>query len=519
MAKKDPGKIKDRAAKFLKKGKLDKALEAYEELDKVTKGKDLKVPQKIAEILAKMGEKEKAVAKYKESAEKYHERGFLIQAIAIYKVMLQLAPDDAELKASLSKLSEERTGVPITKKAPLKKEPPKKEPEKKEPEKKEPEKKEPPKKEPKKPKPPPKKVEDDQDVEDAVDSLEEAIPAPEPEEELEIAVDEPDADFEEEEELAVSADDLDDEIEIETDFEDDDLDDDLEESADIDVVPIEEEDDLPESGPERTPLFSDLSAGEFDRVFESLTSRVDDPGAVIVQEGTSGDSLFIIARGQVKVTHVDHDGEEKELAILGPGDFFGEIGYFYGKRLATVTVVKKSQILEMNKSDLDEVVKEFPRVNEVLLKFYRERVLDNLLGDSPLFQELTDDERSRFAEKFVYRECDPGETIVNEGDPGDSMFLIKSGEVIVQTINPMTEEEVELARLEGGDFFGEVSLVKNKPRTATVVVRKKAEIMELSRGDFQEIAKNHPEIGSALEMTIEQRVEETIKRMMDTMKK
>ena len=83
---KKAGKLKDQAAKFLKKGKLDKALDAYTELEKISKD-DLRIPQKIAEILLREGRKDEAVKKYKESAEKYREKGFMVQAIAIYKVI------------------------------------------------------------------------------------------------------------------------------------------------------------------------------------------------------------------------------------------------------------------------------------------------------------------------------------------------------------------------------------------------------------------------------------------------
>jgi CRP-like cAMP-binding protein len=71
--------------------------------------------------------------------------------------------------------------------------------------------------------------------------------------------------------------------------------------------------------------------------------------------------------------------------------------------------------------------------------------------------------------------------------------------------------------LKGGDFFGEVSLIKNKPRTADVLADSAVEILELKRSDFEEIAKKHPEIGKSLEKTIEQRVEQTIKKMIQTM--
>ena len=76
-------------------------------------------------------------------------------------------------------------------------------------------------------------------------------------------------------------------------------------------------------------------------------------------------------------------------------------------------------------------------------------------------------------------------------------------------------QTMELARLSGGDFFGEVSLVKNKPRTATIIALEDSELMELSRDAFQAVASDHPEIGKAVEETIEKRVEDTIKKMID----
>jgi cAMP-dependent protein kinase regulator len=289
-----------------------------------------------------------------------------------------------------------------------------------------------------------------------------------------------------------------------------------EEAGDTDVVPVEEEEELPESGPERTPLLSDLEPNEFERVFELMNNKIVQEGEAVVTENESGDSLYIVARGQVKVTKME-DGKEKKLAVLGPGDFFGEIGYFHGRREASVIAVKRSLLLEMTKPDLDDVVEEFPRVKDVLVQFYRERVLDNLLAASPIFNKLSREERKQFTDSFQYREIPAGRAIVNEGDPGDSMFLIKSGEVAVQARHPVKDEAVELARLQGGDFFGEVGLIKNKPRTATVLAESDAEILELKREDFRKIADKHPEIGKAIENTIEQRVEQTIKKMINTM--
>ncbi|MFO8056682.1 MAG: cyclic nucleotide-binding domain-containing protein [bacterium] len=497
MAKVDPAKLKDEAAKHLRKGKLDKALESYRQLEKASPH-DLKVPQKVAEILQKMDRKQEAVAKYKEAAEKYYNKGFLVQAIAIYKIVIELSPEDTEVKNALDKLSRERQDDTFSAIKPsrvsekIQSAPPaKKKDETPE----------------KKPEPEPEQAKEEPPIE-----TEPETPEPSPSE----------AEAPAEEAVPVEPETEEQEAGEPYEFDSGEQETDLEEEAaekppeDMEVVPVEDEEELPESGPERTPLLSDLDPPEFERVFELMESRIVQPDEAVVEQGESGDSLFIVARGKVKVVR-DENEKQKTLATLGPGDFFGEIGYFHGKREASVIAVKRSLLLEMAKQDLDEVVKEFPRVKEVLLQFYRERVLDNLLRSSPLFKKLSEKERKQFGDSFHYREIPEGEAIVNEGDPGDSMFLIKSGEVSIQAQHPVKNEQVELARLQGGDFFGEVSLIKNKPRTATVLAESKAEILELKRDDFQKISRKHPEIGKAIENTIEQRVEETIKKMIDTM--
>jgi CRP-like cAMP-binding protein len=557
MAKLDAGKIKEDAGKYLRRGKLDKALEAYQLLEKAEPN-DLRVPQKIAELFLKVGQKDAALAKYYESAEKYHKRGFLVQAIAIYKVILENSPGDTKANETIRALTEERTGPgslmagakpkpataasaappaptgPVAPEAAASAWRPRIPTPSSAPPAPGPKIAAPPRPAPVKEEPIAAAPEEDEPIaaaseEEEMPSADEASSSSAPGEidlggEGESGLDlELDSGGEAALELAgnaVAAGEVEETVEMEVELDGGEVE--VEptgyaEAASMEVVPLEEEEELPASGPERTPLFSDLSRGEFDRVFELLQSRVVEPGTVVVREGERGDSIFIVARGQARVSRRGGVGRDLEMAVLGPGDFFGEIGYFHGERRATVTAVKKMQLLEMSKSDLDEAVLEFPRVREVLVKFYRERVLENLLSDSPLFHNIPLGDLRAFRDQFDYHEFRPGQVIVNEGDPGDSMFLIKSGEVAVRTVHPVSGETVELAKLKGGDFFGEVSLIKNKPRTASVVALTPSEVMELSRASFQRIAGSYPHLGSALEQTIEQRVENTIKKMMETM--
>ena len=117
------------------------------------------------------------------------------------------------------------------------------------------------------------------------------------------------------------------------------------------------------------------------------------------------------------------------------------------------------------------------------------------------------------------RSFDEGDIIVTEGETGSSLFLIVGGTVKVFT-RTETGSNVPLAELSTGDFFGEVSLLTGKPRTATITARSEVTAIELDRTDFDRITEGHPEVRQVLEDFYEKRAQETveavIKRLRET---
>ena len=117
------------------------------------------------------------------------------------------------------------------------------------------------------------------------------------------------------------------------------------------------------------------------------------------------------------------------------------------------------------------------------------------------------------------RSYEEGDVIVTEGEEGSSLFLVVGGTVAVFT---RTEDgsNVSLAELGPGDFFGEVSLLTGKPRTATIKARNEVTAIELESGSVDRIAEGHPEVRQVLEDFYERRAKDTveavIKRIRET---
>ncbi|HVN32798.1 MAG TPA: cyclic nucleotide-binding domain-containing protein [Thermoanaerobaculaceae bacterium] len=111
------------------------------------------------------------------------------------------------------------------------------------------------------------------------------------------------------------------------------------------------------------------------------------------------------------------------------------------------------------------------------------------------------------------RSFDPPEVIVREGQPGTSFFLIEDGVVEVRTKDPSGKPLV-LAQLTAGEFFGEVSVLTGKPRTATIAARTPVTVIEISKKDLDRIAQQFPEVRTVLQRFYERRAQATVEAML-----
>ncbi len=139
------------------------------------------------------------------------------------------------------------------------------------------------------------------------------------------------------------------------------------------------------------------------------------------------------------------------------------------------------------------------------------------LKASELFGEFSLSALEEILASTSLRSYEPGETIVSEGAEGSSLFLLVSGSVDVSTL-AQGDEPLTLAELGPGDFFGEVSLLTGRPRTATITAREFVLAIELDRSDLDAIATRHPEVRSVLERFYERRAQSTVEAVIRRMR-
>jgi cAMP-dependent protein kinase regulator len=265
----------------------------------------------------------------------------------------------------------------------------------------------------------------------------------------------------------------------------------VEEIGDDDIVMIEEAPEVKELP--TIPLFSELPKNAFIALLERMQMRNTDPDEVIIRQGDVDDSMFIVSSGRVKVTKTGDGGKEVVLAHLSDGAFFGEMALLSeSPRTASVIAEEETLLFQVSRDILSSVVESYPSVKHALLRFYRQRLLSNLMATSPIFRPLDANQRRTLIEQFKSREVGANEKLLEEGEKGDGLYLLLSGRAEVS--KKVDGKRQVLAHLKEGDVFGEMSLLTNNPVSANIKTLKKSIVLKLPRRVFSEIASTHPQL-------------------------
>lgn len=132
----------------------------------------------------------------------------------------------------------------------------------------------------------------------------------------------------------------------------------------------------------------------------------------------------------------------------------------------------------------------------------------NLLARIPFFTDLPVDELDLIREGMEVVNLEPGEILFREGDPGEHMYVVVSGELEI-LMAPDTTNELILNIIHAGEYLGEMSLVTGAPRTASVRARGDIVLLSISRTQLMDLLQRHPHLASTMVNVLSRRLDNT----------
>ena len=116
-----------------------------------------------------------------------------------------------------------------------------------------------------------------------------------------------------------------------------------------------------------------------------------------------------------------------------------------------------------------------------------------MLRKIPLFEDLDDSEIRELENIAIKRRYPKNSIVVNEGDQTASLFLILTGRAIAYSYDPESDRRIVFNTFKDGDYFGEMSFIDNKPRSAAVETQTKATMLEIPKSGFDKVFKDNPQ--------------------------
>lgn len=236
----------------------------------------------------------------------------------------------------------------------------------------------------------------------------------------------------------------------------------------------------------KPPLFSELPKDVFLALLSELEISTFEAGKPIVTEGETGRSMYVLAQGKVKVVRELGTRQEKTVATMDEGTFFGEIALLSdAPRLASVVAQDECVVLEVKREMLGDLVMKHDALEAVLQHFYRERLLENLLRSNPIFAAFSPETRHTLVDKFALRRAPKGEVVVSEGNQGSTLFVLLRGCCDVFHVDAKGQEHI-YPPLSEGAMFGEIALMQEGVTSASVRAADDCLLLVLDPETFQQ---------------------------------
>ena len=225
------------------------------------------------------------------------------------------------------------------------------------------------------------------------------------------------------------------------------------------------------------PAFDDLPEDVLSDLAGRIRLRILNPGEPIFRQGDRPDAFYVVRRGTVQIEDEDPDtGDTRVLRTMTRGESFGEMGLLGAhRRQATVRAVGEVELFEVDKGTFDRLLAEDMRAPD--FGHTMQALLE--LRELPVFHGLDSEQLNDLLEHGAWITASPGDELVTQGETGDRFYAIASGRADVAR-----DGEI-VGQVGKGMYFGEVALLREVPRTATVVAISPMRLFALDRDGFE----------------------------------
>jgi len=218
-------------------------------------------------------------------------------------------------------------------------------------------------------------------------------------------------------------------------------------------------------------LFNELDEDQSKEVINSMEDKKYNTGDTVIEQGAAGDYFYIVSQGTL-----DCFVNSEKVTSYERGGSFGELALMYNApRAATIIATSPTILWALDRIAFRSIIIDNNSTKRKMHTQFLEYV--------PLFKSLELSEIHKIADALEPVRYQDGEIVLKQGDAGGNFYLIEEGEALFYKSSP-DGSQVLVNRLKKGDYFGELALLNDAPRAATVVAKGELKCVTLGKAAF-----------------------------------
>jgi CRP-like cAMP-binding protein/Fe-S-cluster-containing hydrogenase component 2 len=221
-------------------------------------------------------------------------------------------------------------------------------------------------------------------------------------------------------------------------------------------------------------------------------------GDVVFEKNDYTNSFYVVLEGSVAVMIDDKDPAKR--IVIGRGNYFGEMGLISGRRrTATIKAESNCTLIEIPRRTMIKVRGNSPEVRQALDREAAIRQIQTYIAP-----DVPRDELIEIANSSEIKTFKSGEILFNEGDEADALHLIRKGSVSVS--KRLDGRSVVLNYVASGNYVGEMGLISDAPRSASVTAAVASETIRIDGSAFKNLMASNPKLKATVEEKFSDRI-------------
>ncbi|KRX06887.1 Cyclic nucleotide-binding protein [Pseudocohnilembus persalinus] len=235
-------------------------------------------------------------------------------------------------------------------------------------------------------------------------------------------------------------------------------------------------------------MFMGLTDSDKEIIVMAMEEKKFNPGDWIIKQGEDGNELYVVDSGELDCFKKFSKNEEpKYLKTYNIGESFGELSLLYNSpRQASIRAKTDSVLWALDRETFNNIIKQ--------ATISKRKKYQDFMLQVDLLKEMSEYEREQVCDSLRVMNFKKGEFVVKQGEQGDMFYMVEDGDLVALKIMQPGGDYQEVMSYTTGMYFGELALLKNQPRAASILCKTDCQLVGLDRYSFKRLLGNLEDI-------------------------